>query len=180
MFEALIFAVRALGFRPRAAREIDDGADVRIDKIMKIIGECRYGIHDLSRTEVDPNTELPRFNMPLELGIYLGGRRFGDEEQKKKSTLILDVELFRYRNFISDLAGMDIHAHAGDPIQAVREARDWLATASRRRLSSANVVASEYERFIADLPEIAAIDGFEVDAIPYIDFEWIVTAWLAA
>jgi integrase len=34
--------------------------------------ECRYAIHDISRVKIDPNIGLPRFNMILELAIYLG------------------------------------------------------------------------------------------------------------
>jgi len=32
-----------------------------------MIGECDWGVHDLSREEVDPGG-APRFNMPMELG----------------------------------------------------------------------------------------------------------------
>ena len=49
-----------------------------------MIADCRYGIHDISRTELDRDSGLPRFNMPLELGIFLGAKRFGAEEQKRK------------------------------------------------------------------------------------------------
>jgi hypothetical protein len=57
------------GFRPRCALELDDSAEVRIDKILRKIAECRFGVHDLSRTELDAASALPRFNMPLELGL---------------------------------------------------------------------------------------------------------------
>ncbi len=43
--------------------EIDDSAQVRIDKIVRIIEECKYAIHDLSRTDPDPEHNLPRFNI---------------------------------------------------------------------------------------------------------------------
>lgn len=177
-FEALIFAVYALGFLPRAAREVDDGGDVRYLRIMRIIGECRYGIHDISRTGIDPVTNLPRFNMPLELGFYLAARVFGDEEQEKKRTIVLDVNAYRYRDFISDLAGVDIHAHNGDPLQAITEVRNWLRSASRRNLPSANVVRDLHERFRLDLVDIAGRLGFDLNAIPYDDFGSLVTEWL--
>ena len=72
-------------FTPRSALELDDGSVVRIEKILNIIGDCKFAVHDLSRTELDPTTQLPRFNMPLELGIFLGAKRFGDAEQNKKN-----------------------------------------------------------------------------------------------
>ncbi len=108
-----MFAIYDLGFVPRCALEIDDGAEFRLEKICRIVAECQYGVHDISYTRVDPKTRLPRFNMPLELGLYLGCRRYGGKSQSKKKCLILDREAYRYRNFISDISGQDIHAHGG-------------------------------------------------------------------
>jgi len=53
IFDALIFTIYACGFRPRSARELDDGGQARLEKLYAIIEQCRYGIHDLSRTELD-------------------------------------------------------------------------------------------------------------------------------
>ena len=55
VFRALIFTVDACGFVPRSARELDDAGQTRVDKLYAIIEECRYGVHDLSRTELDPD-----------------------------------------------------------------------------------------------------------------------------
>jgi hypothetical protein len=60
VFEALIFAVHACDFVPRSAREIEDSSQTRIDKLYGIIAECRYGVHDLSRTELDRNWLIER------------------------------------------------------------------------------------------------------------------------
>ena len=85
LFYAIVFRVHDCGFVARCALEEGDASQVRIDKIYSIIAECRYGIHDISRTELDENFGLPRFNMPLELGIFLGAKKFGTGEQKKKN-----------------------------------------------------------------------------------------------
>jgi hypothetical protein len=179
-FRSLIFTILLCGFRPRSARELDDGGQTRIDKIYTLIEECRYGIHDLSRTELDVVSALPRFNMPLELGLFLGAKRFGGKHQKAKRVLILDLEQYRYQRFISDLAGMDIHEHGGDPVRAACEARDWLANVSHRELPSAEKVRRIFEAFQGDLPAIAAELEFDPEQIPYVDFERIVAAWLIA
>lgn len=178
-FQALIFAVFACRFRVRCAREMDDGTETRIDKLYRIIEQSRFGIHDLSRTEVDSHTGLPRFNMPLELGIFLGAKRFGDEAQRKKRALILDTEPYRYQAFISDLAGIDPRAHGGDPRQMVRCARDWLLTVSKRTTipAPAQLLAS-YDRFTLALPNIARSAGLEPTDIGYSDFQRLVVAWL--
>ena len=101
-------------------------------KIERIVEECRFGINDLSAVSLDVATGLPRFNMPLELGLFLGCKRFGPPNQSKKRTLVLDRDQYRYRNFISDIAGQDIRAHGGDPDRAIWEVRDWLRLASKR------------------------------------------------
>lgn len=180
IFDALIFAVYACGFRPRSARELDDGGQTRIDKIYGIIADCRYGIHDLSRTELDPVNSLPRFNMPLELGIFLGARRFGGRVQAQKRCLVLDVEQYRYQKFISDLAGMDIEEHDGKPRRAVAAVRNWLANASRRKIDGPARIVAAYDQFSADLPALAAALGFGGQRPPYVDYERIVTGWLIA
>ncbi len=65
-FDAIVFAIVDCGYRPRCARELDDGSETRIEKIFGIVEKCKFGIHDLSRTALDRTTRLPRFNMPLE------------------------------------------------------------------------------------------------------------------
>ena len=177
-FRALVFTVYACGFRARSARELDDGGQTRIDKLLGIIDACRYGVHDLSRTELDPASGLPRFNMPLELGLFLGAKHYGVAAQRAKRLLILDTEQYRYQQFASDLAGMDIRAHGGEPVEALRRLRDWLANVSRRALPSADRVARVYEAFQGDLPTIADDLEFQIDDIPYVDFERMVAGWL--
>ena len=120
VFEAIVFTVFDCGFRPRCALEIEDGGQVRIEKIFDLIADCRFGINDLSRADLDSATRLPRFNMPLELGIFLGARRFGQGRHKQKCCLILDRERYRYRAFISDISGQDVCGHQEDPLEAIR------------------------------------------------------------
>ena len=71
-FEAAIFAIQDCGFIARSAKEDEDSSTPRVEKIYKLIHESKYGIHDISRVTLDPKNRLPRFNMPLELGIWLG------------------------------------------------------------------------------------------------------------
>jgi hypothetical protein len=75
IFEAIVFAVNDAGFRPKCARERLDSSQIRLQKIAALISASRYSIHDLSRTELDDINALPRFNMPLELGIVSAAKR---------------------------------------------------------------------------------------------------------
>ncbi|MDB5432251.1 MAG: hypothetical protein JWP35_3367 [Caulobacter sp.] len=180
MFDALVFTIFACGFRPRSAREMEDAGQTRIEKLYEIIEGCRYGIHDLSRTDLDPEHGLPRFNMPLELGIFLGAKRFGGDSHRQKRCLVLDIDRRRYQKFISDLAGVDIHGHDADIHLAVETTRNWLATASRRKITGPQRILEAYDRFTADKPAIADTLGFNPSRIPYVDLEGMITNWLVA
>lgn len=84
MFEAIVFAVFDCGYRPRSALEAYDAGEVRIEKIAALVRNCRLGVHDISRTELNA-AGLPRFNMPFELGLFLGAKRFGNPVQRRKT-----------------------------------------------------------------------------------------------
>jgi hypothetical protein len=79
----MVFTIIASGYHPRCALDATDGAEVRLGKIAVMIGDCAWGIHDLSRVEV-ADGEVPRFNMPMELGLHLGARLFGEPRHRRK------------------------------------------------------------------------------------------------
>lgn len=179
IFTAIVFAVYDLGFVARCSLEDDDAGEFRLNKIERMIEECRFGINDLSAVELDATTNLPRFNMPLELGLFLGCKRFGAPNQNRKRTLILDKEPYRYRQFISDISGQDIRSHGGDAEHAIRDVRDWLqATSKRPGLAGGGEIIEHYRRFQNDLAAICAEAGLEPDRLTFIDLSTLVADWL--
>ena len=181
LFNALVFAIYDLGFVPRCAREADDSGEVRLATIERIIKQSKYGIHDISEVTLDAVNHLPRFNMPLELGLFFGCRSFGPKVQLGKVSLVLDVEQYRYQKFISDIAGHDIRAHGGQPDQAIIVVRNWLTTASRRsNIPGGAKVAARYARFRGDLPRLCKDANLQVDALTFIDYPNVVAGWLKA
>lgn len=182
IFEAVVFAVHDSGFVARCALEEDDGAQVRIDKIYDILEDCLLGVHDVSATALDPPLNLPRFNMPLELGVFLGARRFGSPRQRRKACLVLDRERFRYQAYLSDLAGQDIKAHGGEPHRAIRAVRDWLShrVPEGTMLPGPTKMVERYELFLSDLPTLLEAVGIERDELIYNDFTTLLVGWLKA
>lgn len=181
LFEAMIFAVFHCGFVARSAQEIDDSGQVRIGKIFRIIDESRFGIHDISCTELDPVNQLPRFNMPLELGIFLGAMQYGPKRKRNRACLVLDREPYRYQKFVSDIAGQDIKSHGGSIEQIICKIRDWLSSSldqNDRKVPSGSHIASRYKQFLRDLPMMCAPYSLTVAELTFSDLSHMVSEWL--
>jgi len=178
LFEAIVFTIQACGFHPLCARSRLNSSDVRLHKILEIIGDCRYSIHDLSRTELDRTSALPRFNMPLELGIDLGCRAYGSGYEQK-SFLIFDRDRFRFQAYVSDIAGQDIAHHANEPNRAIARVRDWLRTeAGRTDIPGAKAMQSNYATFRKELPAICEQFNLDIFALTFADFLFVAGHWL--
>jgi hypothetical protein len=181
LFEALLFTIRRSGFRPRCALENDDGGEIRFEKICKIIAECSYGVHDISKTEPDAKSGLPRFNMPLELGLFLGARNFGGPKHARKKALILDREPYRYQAFMSDISGQDIHSHGADIATLIERVASWLRRQARDRgVPGGRAISAEFARFQIDLPTLAASNLLQREELTFADLATIAAEWILA
>jgi hypothetical protein len=169
-FNAAIFAITDCGFNIRCALEKRDASQVRIQKIYEQISSCKFGIHDLSRTQLDEHSQLPRFNMPLELGIFLGAKFLGDKGQKEKVCLVFDEEPYRYQMYLSDISGQDINSHHGEPSRMVSQIRDWLAAFSDGSIPSGSVIWERYERFKKELKGMCKEYNHKIEELTYLDY----------
>jgi hypothetical protein len=173
LLRAACFTILASGHTPRCALDYSDGGVMRFSRIVDLIAACEMSIHDVSRTELDPDTGLPRFNMPLELGADLGLRLKGSPKQKRRKTLILDAVAHRYDVTLSDISGMDIEVHGNEPARVIRHVRDWL-NANRDPaappLAGAQAISADYDAYLQVLlPDITA--NLRLDAVlSHIDF----------
>lgn len=183
LLRALVFAVHDCGLVARCAREVDDSGQIRLDKIYDLIAGSKYGIHDLSRTGLDKIHRLPRFNMPLELGIFLGARMFGSQKDRDKRCLVLDRHQDRYQRFCSDIAGHDIRAHDNKPGEAVKAVRNWLSsqlTTEEIQVPSATIIANRYEAFRRQLPSICANLQLAHGELLFNEHSKLIVGWLEA
>ena len=180
-FYAIVYAVVRSGYRARCALETDDAAENRLSKIIKIISECQYGIHDISRTETSGDPPLPRFNMPLELGLWLGAHHLGREDQSGKQCIVFDHERYRYPRFISDISGQDIHAHGRDTSMLFTELAAWLRhLPGGQRAGGGQAMLREYQAFEALLPILSAQQDMTPDELLFADFNLMVTEYVAS
>lgn len=126
LFHASVLTVAALGFTPRCARESEGESDPRIDRIARGLRESKYSIHDLTRFQTEGPDQLPRFNMPLELGMALALRYQGKITGSPHNWVALVPEGFAHQKFISDLAGFDPPSHDQTPQSVIRAISGWL------------------------------------------------------
>lgn len=176
---AIVFAVHDCGFVARSALEVEDSGQARVEKILNIIEQSKFGIHDISRAGVDRNTKLARFNMPLELGFFLAAKRYGSARDQQKRCLVLDRDRYRYRNFCSDLAGQDIRAHGDDPRKAIRAVRDWLSSHRTGDLTpGGKLIYERYEGFRAQLPQQARDLNLDHRELTFRDYAHLIVGWL--
>jgi hypothetical protein len=180
IMEAIIFAIHDCGFVARSALELNDSGEVRIEKISRIVGECRFGVHDICRVELDEAHCLPRFNMPFELGLFIGARRFGSALDQQKISLILDSEKYRYQKYCSDIAGQDIQSHGHSPEIVVRIIRNWLRSTSRLPsplIPGGNIMVARFQAFQSDLPLLCKKLMVERSELIFADYTTIISEW---
>jgi hypothetical protein len=177
MLRALLFATIHCGFVPRIATERADSGEVRVAKIIELLRESQFSIHDLSRAYENRAGGPPRFNMPFELGLDLGLRIAGKGKLAQKQCLILQEEPFRHQIVLSDLSGNDSRAHRGEPEVLIRQVRNWLVDVGHLQLPSATFIWEAYNEFnlvFADELERLRFSPADVSEMPISEFVYFV------
>lgn len=153
LLKPLIFTVVYFGFNPRIALESSDSGEFRLNKIVNMIEESQFAIHDLSRLQAENAKEYYRLNMPFELGIDYGLRRFNIDYRDKRS-LILETKRYEYMKAISDINGFDIKSHNDNPEELVKCLRAWFTeTVGLRNLKGSAKIYIDFIDFNTDLSE---------------------------
>jgi hypothetical protein len=181
LLEAAVFAIYDCGFVARCASEDEDSSAIRLEKIFELIRQSKYGIHDISRVELDLKNGLPRFNMPLELGIWLGAKRFGKKKQRSKRALVLDRFEHRFKIYCSDISGQDIRSHDNDPLVVIRRIRNWLRNSPDYKgvaFPGPGRMVARYRHFRAALSKNCRTEGLNARQLEFNDYSILVATWL--
>jgi hypothetical protein len=115
--------------------------------------------------------------MPLELGVFLGAKRFRSPKQRQKLCLILDRQPYRYQVFCSDISGQDIRAHNNSGPLAIGVVRDWLRTSkksARTNIPGGARIALRYQQFRTELPSMCLNAGLEIGSLIFLDCRTLV------
>ncbi|MFN7932880.1 MAG: hypothetical protein U0R19_06105 [Bryobacteraceae bacterium] len=177
LFERICFTLLCCGYIPRCSLEDLNSGIPRLEKLIHIIPQCPLGIHDLTRTQTGIN-QLPRFNMPFELGLYLGSRVFGARKHPPQQTLILVKHPHQYQAFISDIAGNDPLVYTTED-ELVARVYDWLQSLSSTRLPGPRKILRAFCELQTELPAYRRELGLDVDALSFNDFVYLSRHLLA-
>ncbi len=183
LLRPLLFTVIYLGLTPRIALEAIDSGELRLNKIVELIRDSKYSIHDLSRSEAAVAGELYRLNMPFELGMDFGYRIYGRPRQRDKRTLVLEAKPNRYKASISDLAGADILCHEDEPYKVIGVVRNWLRNVCLVQAAGPAQISSAFTDFMADNFDALTKLGFsplDVELLPVGELIERMTAWVAS
>jgi hypothetical protein len=181
LLRPLLFTVYCLGFQPRIALESRDSGRPRIDKIVELVHESRYAIHDLSRIQAKTAGEFFRLNMPFELGVDFGCRTFKRGRCSRKRCLILGSHPYQYQTALSDLSGSDIQAHDGNPERVVREVRNWLNSHSSKEAVGSAKIWTDFNAFTRQTRNQLRRRGHSNQDLKYLQIDELMArmaAWL--
>lgn len=175
----IVFTIIYFGYKPRLSLERADSAESRIDKIVGLIRESKFGIHDLSRLVSEEEGEAYRMNMPFELGIDYGCQKLKGGKWANKKLLILEKERYRFQKAISDLSGSDIKNHDDEVDKAILAVRDWLVTEELNRGDSGAKVWDNFNDFQAYLyDEVVEKDGHDsIDEVQIPEIIYHMESW---
>lgn len=183
LLRSIIFCVIDVGLEPRIALETLNSGEPRIEKILRLVRECKFGIHDLSRIKARKKGEYFRLNMPFELGLDVGCRVYGGGDFAGKRCLILEEERYRYQAAISDLSNSDIEAHRNEPEFALRAVRNWLTIEARLSPPGPTTIWGRFLDFMAENHDDLKRRGYsdtDIAGLPIPELIPCIRAWIAA
>ncbi|MGA2889358.1 MAG: hypothetical protein ABSE51_15020 [Terracidiphilus sp.] len=103
---AYIVGLTQLGLRVNATIAVPNQG--RLETIIGLIGESNFSIHDLSR--IQPSKGIPRFNMPVELGLAL---YHSHVTKGMHRVYVFESKPYRAQRSTSDINGIDPQIHNG-------------------------------------------------------------------
>lgn len=126
LLKPMIFSLLYMGLQPKLSAAYLDCSEDRLQKIIKLIKESKFSIHDISRMQSKKEKEFFRMNMPFELGIDYGMKKSeANTILKQKQFLILERKAYHYKKALSDISGWDIEAHNDKALNIVKITRKW-------------------------------------------------------
>lgn len=177
LLKSLLFTIIYLDFNPLIS-ETKNSGESRLEKIIEMMTNSLYSIHDISRIEVKKGA-YPRFNMPFECGIDFGIKK-SNISFSNKQILILEKEQYRYKQYISDISGNDIEAHNNSSQEIMSKVRNWFRKKDKNVVQHINIWVA-YSDFISNYDDLLnewKLDPDDINAIPFTETIDMMKEWI--
>lgn len=169
MLRAMLFVARFYGLEVKIASSDTDSKSNRLERIIELMKESKYSIHDLSKLKSEKRKEYYRMNMPFELGLDYG---IGGKEM---IFLIFEDEAYKLKIALSDINGWDVRPHNNKPEQLILEFRKWIVVnrdlpESKKVLSSSDIwyIYNDFYARYSDYMDAHRLKDEEVSVSEYI------------
>ena len=187
LLRAILFCTLRLGLKPLIANEVSDSGRVRRDRILKLIRQSQYSIHDLSTVVDTRDSSILHLNMPFELGLDLGVRFSDAKVQDRKIALVLEEKEGDVKKMMSDFGFGETKAHRNQGKRLVRAIRNHFYAALREKnresvtLPDATDIWYEFNTFTKDLettPDGRLRDPDDLDEMENAEFIDEAQRWI--
>ena len=166
LLHPLLFTLLWGGATPRIAIERSDSGEQRMAKICELIEAADYTLHDLTRARAEKAGEAQRMNMPFELGVVYGYRRYAGGAAGAQRSLVMVQTDADATEAISDFGGMDAKCHGGRPQTLIRVVRNWLLdTAEVQGLAPARAIWDHFQFFNESFYVDRSFEGYDNEDI---------------
>lgn len=150
LYLAYIVGLTQLGFKINATLAVPNQG--RLDQIIYLIEQSDVSIHDLSRIET--TSGIPRFNMPLELGLAL---YHSHATKGRHRVFVFERKRYRMQRSTSDINGIDPLIHNGKPKGVMAGLRNIFHQPSKT--TTVPEMLASYRAVKRKLPELRRIAG---------------------
>lgn len=180
LLKCLIFTIIYADLEPQIA-ETSDSGEARLHKIVNLMKDSKFSIHDLSRIKPLKRNGLPRFNMPFECGVDFGLKYSNEVEFREKIFLILGENRADYKRFISDISGNDIKFHNNSTEQIIKAIRDWFKTFIKDIPWHSEIwlAYNEFEYLYESFPSDKGYNPKDINAVTFSDIIDFMKPWIA-
>lgn len=177
LLRALLFVSRFYGLEVKIASSDLDSKSNRLARIITLMRETKYSVHDLSKMKSEKKGEYYRMNMPFELGLDYG---IGG---KDKVFLIFEKNPFKLKIALSDINGWDVRPHLDNPETLIKEFRRWIVV--NRNLSqeikaySSSDIWYKYNDFYGNFSDYMTINHLNDEEISIKEYLEYIDSYLA-
>ena len=121
-------------------------------------------------------------NMPFELGVEYGSRRFGVQPLTRKRCLVLEKDQHEFQKALSDLSGIDVKHHNNEPAEVVRAVRNWFVeTVGLSGVQSASRIWYRFADFASAFYDTRVADGYsaeDLNMMPVPEYIEFIHRWV--